>query len=55
MVKIAFHLAGPSDPLPSLLVWRDHVISASISGRIGVHNLQEDLSEVSLQVILFFF
>ena len=50
---IDFYLAGPSDPLPSLLVWRDQVISASISGRIGVHNLQEDLSEVSLLFMLF--
>ena len=44
--KIAFCHAGPSDPLPSILVWRDQVISANMSGRIGVYDLQEDVSEV---------
>ena len=41
-----FYFSGPSDPLPSILVWRDQVISANMNGRIGVYNLQEDTSEV---------
>ena len=39
-------LAGPSDPLPSLVVLRDQVISAHMGGRIGVYNLQDQLAEV---------
>lgn len=38
-------LKGPSDPLPSLLVWGDQLISATVGGRIGVHSLPEDHSE----------
>lgn len=43
---LEFYFSGPSDPLPSILVWRDQVISANMNGRIGVYNLQEETSEV---------
>lgn len=40
------NIRGPSDPLPSLVVLRDQVISAHMGGRIGVYNLQDQLAEV---------
>ena len=49
-IVLCFELEGPSDPLPSILVWRDQVISANMNGRIGVYNLQEEAPEVRLSL-----
>lgn len=41
-----WNIKGPSDPLPSILVLQDQVISAHMGGKIGVYNFQEPHAEV---------